>query len=151
MKKESLYQEVIIILLIIVFAYPGMSKLLEIKKFEEQLSFSPLLPDLITPYLAWIIPVLLLTVAVLFLVRKIRTIAIKVYMGLIGLFTLYIIAILTVVSFIPCSCIGFSDRLSWKQQFIMNIIVLILSLSILNFRKETKTQVDLGSVQENLV
>lgn len=150
MKKDSIYQEVIIILLIVVFAYPGMSKLLEIKKFEEQLSFSPLLPDLITPYLAWIIPILMLIVSGFLLIRKIRTIVIKAYIGLMGLFTLYIIAILSVASFIPCSCIGFSDRLSWKQQLIMNIIVLILSLSTLNFRKETRTQVDLGSAQENL-
>lgn len=151
MKKDSIYQEVIIILLIVVFAYPGMNKLLEIKKFEEQLSFSPLLPDAITPYLAWIIPILLISLAGLLLIRRIRPIVLKAYIGLMGLFTLYIIAILTVASFIPCSCIGFSDRLSWKQQLIMNIIVLILSLFTLNFRKETKHQVNPGKAQENLV
>lgn len=151
MKKDSIYQEVIIILLIVVFAYPGMNKLLEIKKFEEQLSFSPLLPEAITPYLAWIIPILLISLAGLLLITRIRPLVLKAYIGLMGLFTLYIIAILTVASFIPCSCIGFSDRLSWQQQLIMNVIVLILSLFTLSFRKETKHQVNPGNAQENLV
>lgn len=151
MKKDSIYQEIVVILLIVVFAYPGMNKLLEIKKFEEQLSFSPLLPDAITPYLAWIIPILLLTLAGLLLIRRLRPIVLKVYIGLMGLFTLYIIAILTVASFIPCSCIGFSDRLSWKQQLFMNVIILILSLFTLNLKKETITKVDLRNTQENLV
>lgn len=151
MKKDSIYQEIVVILLIVVFAYPGMNKLLEINKFEEQLSFSPLLPDAITPYLAWIIPILLISLAGLLLITRIRPLVLKVYIGLMGLFTLYIIAILTVASFIPCSCIGFSDRLSWKQQLIMNVIVLILSLFTLSFRKETKHQVNPGNAQENLV
>lgn len=126
MKTKSIIQHLIIIILIVVFTYPGMNKLLELGKFKEQLSLSPFLSDGLSNLLSWLVPITLLSIAGLLIHKRIQQFILKLYLGLIALFTLYIIAILTLAPFIPCSCIGFSDRFTWQQQLLFNIAVMML-------------------------
>lgn len=126
MKKTFPYQDIIIIILIVAFAYPGMNKLLELGKFKEQLSFSTFISDRLSSLLSWLVPITLLSIAGLLIFKGIRQLVLKLYLGLMTLFTLYVIAILTLAPFVPCSCIGFSDRLTWSQQLLFNIILMVL-------------------------
>jgi heme/copper-type cytochrome/quinol oxidase subunit 2 len=126
MNSRTIVLSIIYILLIVVFTYSAMDKFWDFTKFQTQLGLSPLIPNALTRSLAWTIPIVLLTVAGLLAFSTNRLTALRTYGAILLAFILYIIAILTVSPFVPCSCIGISDRFTWHQQLYINIALLLL-------------------------
>lgn len=126
MNSRTIVLSIIYMLLIVVFTYSATDKFWDFAKFQTQLSLSPLIPDTLTRTLTWSIPVVLLTVAGLLAFSTNRLTALRTYGAILLVFISYIIAILTVSPFVPCSCIGISDRFTWHQQLYINIALLLL-------------------------
>ena len=123
---KALTIEIISALLIMLFVYASLSKLLEFQNFQAQLGQSPLI-SAYTGFISFsILPIELIT-ALLLTFPKTR------YLGLIGsfalmtLFTAYIIAILKYASFIPCSCGGILEKLDWKEHLVFNTVFMVLA------------------------
>jgi len=113
-------------LFLILFLYAAISKLLDYETFTVQLAQSPLL-SAYAGFIAWAVPGLEILIAVLLTIPKYRILALYAAFTLIVMFTAYIYIILNFSDFIPCSCGGVLEKLSWTQHLIFNIVFIILA------------------------
>lgn len=114
------------LLLIILFAYTAFSKVLDYKKLFQHLHDSPLLPAFFS-YLAWLVPLVEFIVVVLLIIPRTLRCGLLWSSVLMFLFTLYVLAILTVADYVPCSCGGVIELLSWRGHLLFNGCFLALS------------------------
>lgn len=127
MKLNSLV-EIIALLFVILFLYTGLSKLLDYSIFKEQIGATPLLES-VAPYLAWSLPLAELVVAVLLFWPPWRTAGLFAALGLMILFTGYIIYIMSEPGTLPCSCGGIIEVLSWKGHIVFNCLSILLVMA----------------------
>ncbi|WP_414655561.1 MauE/DoxX family redox-associated membrane protein [Flavobacterium sp.] len=123
---QIFFLESICLLYILLFVYAAVSKLLEFENFKIQLGQSPLL----SPFASWIlfaIPTLEIIIAILLLIHKLRLIGLLASYTLMVLFTAYIYILLKYSSFVPCSCGGVIQKLSWSQHIIFNCFFIVLA------------------------
>ena len=113
-------------LFVLLFLYAAVSKLLDFETFEVQLAQSPLL-SAYAGFIAWAVPGLEILIAVLLTLPKYRIPALYAAFTLMVMFTAYIYIILNFSDFIPCSCGGVLEKLSWTQHLIFNIVFIILA------------------------
>ncbi|MEM0519024.1 MauE/DoxX family redox-associated membrane protein [Aequorivita flava] len=128
--KESVLTSTVIkvisYLFILLFLYAAVSKLLDFEVFTVQLAQSPLL-SAYAELIAWLVPGIEIIIAVLLVVPKFRIIALYAAFTLMVMFTAYIFIILNFSDFIPCSCGGVLEKLSWTQHLIFNVIFIFLA------------------------
>lgn len=118
----------IAILFVILFLYTGISKLMDFSVFKEQISSSPLLEGL-APIAARVLPLAELAASVLLFWPPWRKYGLYAALGLMTLFTTYVIFIMAVDETLPCSCGGIIELLSWKGHLFLNFILTILALA----------------------
>ena len=133
--KTIPWREVIIqticALLVILFVYAASSKLMDFARFRVQLGKSPLLTAF-AGVIAWTIPAIELAIATLLCIPRARLIGIYASFTLMCLFTLYIGYILRFSPYIPCSCGGILQNMSWNTHLVFNIcFVAIAALGVL--------------------
>jgi len=127
--KESIKRNVAVVisyLFVLLFLYAAVSKLLDFETFTVQLAQSPLL-SAYAGFIAWAVPGLEILIAVLLTIPKFRIPALYAAFTLMVMFTAYIFIILNFSDFIPCSCGGVLEKLSWTQHLIFNIVFIILA------------------------
>ncbi|NOS93036.1 MAG: hypothetical protein HOP30_14025 [Cyclobacteriaceae bacterium] len=122
--------EIVRYLLILLFAYTAASKMLTYPLFVVQIGLSPILPTF-AQEVAWLIPLVEFLVAMLLTFPTTRIIGLYCSGVLMLFFTLYVAAILTIASHVPCSCGGVLEALSWEQHLIFNIAILALNILVL--------------------
>ena len=118
--SKKIIPEVAGILLILLFGYAAVSKLMVYNSFVAQIGQSPILEGL-SPYLAWLVPVVELAICIL-LIFKWRLTGFYAATVLMVVFTLYIAAILFISPTVPCSCGGILNQLGWKSHLVFNIV-----------------------------
>ncbi len=114
-------------LFILLFIYAATSKLVAFQTFTVQLAQSPLL-SAYAGVIAWLIPGIEIVIAFLLLVPKSRTPALYAAFTLMVMFTAYIFIILHFSDFVPCSCGGVLEKLSWTQHLIFNVVFILLAV-----------------------
>jgi hypothetical protein len=114
-----------VFLLIILFTYAALSKLLEYDKFIVQLSQSPLLTAFVR-IVAWAIPALEIVLAVLVAIPPLRLYGLYGSYTLMVIFTAYIVAITRFSDYVPCSCGGVLQKLGWTEHLIFNLFFVAL-------------------------
>jgi len=129
--------EIICLLYILLFVYAAMSKLLDFENFQVQLGQSPLL-SAFAGYLAWLIPMIELLIAIFLIMPKYRLAGLFAGLGLMIMFTVYIYLILNYSSFIPCSCGGVLEKMNWKEHLYFNVGFCCLAIVGLYFRIKNK-------------
>ncbi len=110
---------------VVLFTYAATSKLLDFENFRIQLGQSPLL----SAFAFWIsvaVPLSEIIIAILLLIPKFRFLGLFAAYSLMVMFTAYIYIILNYSSFIPCSCGGVLEKMTWNQHLIFNICFIIL-------------------------
>ncbi|SEL75637.1 hypothetical protein SAMN04488505_1021030 [Chitinophaga rupis] len=127
MKLRSVTQEIICSLLIILFVYTGLNKLLDYEKFRFELGRSPFLQDL-APFIARTLPVGELMIALLIILKRTRLLGVYLSFALMALFTGYIWLMLHDANDLPCSCGGVLAAMSWNDHLIFNIAFTVLAL-----------------------
>jgi hypothetical protein len=128
MFKRQVMLECISALLILLFLYASLSKILDFKTFIKEMNNQPL-PNSWTPFLVYFIPCseILLSVALIF--ERTRLLGFYGSLVLMGLFTIYATLILVhVFSYVPCSCGGVIKRLTWRQHLVLNLFFVTLSI-----------------------
>ena len=130
-------------LYILLFVYTAISKLLDFENFRVQLGQSPLLSayaGLIAP--AVIIVELLIILLLSFKVTRLKGMYSSLYLMI--AFTVYIYLILNYSDFVPCSCGGIIEQLSWREHLVFNLaFALLAQLAIVLTEKEKRTRVSL--------
>jgi len=135
-------------LYILLFTYAAISKITDYHKFKIQLSQSPLLTSFATK-VAWSVPMVEIAIVVLFVTEKLRRPALFISIGLMSMFTSYIIFITNYSTYIPCSCGGVLQNMSWNQHLVFNLLFLIMGIAALLIDSpETRAAIQ-GNAQRN--
>ena len=128
-KKSSIKSTTILFssyLFILLFLYAAVSKLLSFETFKVQLAQSPLL-SAYADIIAWLVPGIEILIACLLVIARFRTLALYASFTLMVMFTAYIYIILNFSDFVPCSCGGVLEKLSWTQHLIFNVFFILLA------------------------
>jgi len=125
--KASIIVQIICSLLIILFIYAGLSKLLNYDAFKFQLGRSPYITK-IAGFVAWSLPSTEIVISILLIVKKTKLLGLYASFFLMVLFTGYIYMMLNYSPFLPCSCGGILSSMSWTQHFYFNILFTCLAL-----------------------
>ncbi|CAN1528282.1 Methylamine utilisation protein, MauE [Flavobacteriaceae bacterium] len=125
-KIQNLSLEFICLLYTLLFVYAATSKVLDFENFRIQLGQSPLLSSF-SGLILFAVPTVEIIIAILLLVQKFRLIGLFSAYTLMVLFTAYIYILLNYSTFIPCSCGGIIQKLSWSQHIIFNIFFIVLA------------------------
>lgn len=121
--------ELIAILLIVLFIYTASSKLLDIAAFRKQMLNQPL-PETLKQNLVWLVPVSEITTSIFLIFKRLRLYGFLLAFLLMLAFTFYVSLILAkAFSYIPCSCGGILNTLSWEAHLIFNIVCTLLALA----------------------
>src|SRR5690554_5124528 len=104
-------------LFILLFVYAAVSKLLDFETFRIQLAQSPLL-SAYAGIIAWAVPGVELLISVFLLFSWYRRLALYACFTLMVMFTAYIYIILNFSDFVPCSCGGVLEKLSWGEHLV---------------------------------
>lgn len=121
--------EPIVALLVVLFVYTALSKALDIAAFRKQMLNQPL-PDALKQNLFWLVPVSEITTSVFLIIKSARLYGFALSFLLMLAFTLYVGLILAnTFAYIPCSCGGILNTLSWKAHLIFNIVFTLLALA----------------------
>ena len=114
-------------LFIFLFSYAALSKLISYSVFKDQLSQVPLLSQA-APFLAWGIPVAELMVVVLLLWPSHRRWGFFSFLGLMLLFTGYLIYTLYFSPYTPCSCGSLISGMGWRSHILFNLFFIGLAV-----------------------
>jgi hypothetical protein len=125
---KTLLVEIISGLLLLLFSYTAVSKLIDHNQFVEQLGKSPYLEPYAT-IVAWVIPIAESLIALLLLFKKTRLTGLFASFALMLAFTIYIYEMLHYSYYVPCSCGGVLAAMSWTQHFWFNVLFTLLTLT----------------------
>src|SRR5690349_16907986 len=120
--------DVICCLFILLWVYAAMNKLLDVQTFRVKLGQSPLLTPF-AGFVAWFIPSLEIILALSLAFTSSRRVGLYGSYGLMVMFTAYIITITRFADYIPCSCGGILENMSWNQHLIFNVAFVLLGLT----------------------
>jgi hypothetical protein len=132
--NRTLIADIIHILIMSLFLYAAVSKIMDGVLFQEQLAVSPLLGSVAVPA-AWILPKLELAVVLLLLVPRWRLKGLYTFLVMMVLFTLYIGGMLAFSDHLPCSCGGLLQELSWKAHMGLNAAFIALAVIAIKMEK----------------
>lgn len=121
-------------LLMMLFVYASVSKLLIVDDFQGQLMQSPLMPRAAIKLISIGVPAIELIVVFMLLFR--RTIELGFYLSffLMLSFTLYLIAlVVTAGDIVPCSCGGILGQLDFGIHIVFNVVFCAFSVIGLYF------------------
>jgi uncharacterized membrane protein YphA (DoxX/SURF4 family) len=121
-------------LFILLFVYAAVSKTLDFQNFQAQLGLSPLL-SAFADYVSFGVILVEVLIAVLIAIPRFRLIGLYSAFSLMVMFSTYIFIILNYSSFIPCSCGGILEKMTWKQHLIFNLIFVLLAATSIALTK----------------
>jgi hypothetical protein len=140
MNKRTTIIEIITVLNIILFLYTGIAKIMDYSVFKEQLAVSPILSFAAKP-VALLLPWLEFVLVLMLVIPRWRLKGLYACLGMMVLFTAYIIALFSISKEMPCSCGGIIELLSWQQHIVFNCVFIGLNLwAIALLKKEKKVQ-----------
>lgn len=118
-------------LLIFLFTYTGISKLIDHDNFYTSIMLSPIIHDQAS-IVVWLIPALELLIAALLLYNKFLQAGLVCSLILMTIFTVYIAYMILFMEHLPCSCGGVIKELSWSNHILFNsFFILLITVSLL--------------------
>lgn len=144
MKAAGTFVNTVVCLLIVLWVYAAASKLLDYAHFRAQLGRSPLISGN-QGTAAVLVPLTELVIAGLLAPPRTRFAGLYAAYGLLCLFTAYLLAILNYSYYIPCSCGGILNGLSWRAHIYFNASFIVLAATAIQLyptsgRKEVRLQ-----------
>src|SRR5258708_39041649 len=112
--KKNHLAELIAALLIFLFVYTAISKLMNIDNFKTLISKSPVIRRNAV-LLSWLIPSVELFVGLMLFIPASRGYAFLFSSILMGIFTFYVACMLLFIPNLPCSCGGVIQQMNWTQ------------------------------------
>lgn len=124
--RKNTIVECIASLLILLFIYAALSKISDYNRFAVQLSKSPFITSF-SNIVAWSIPTIEILIALLLVIKRTRQTGLYAAFFLMSLFTAYLLIMLKFSYYIPCSCGGVLEQLSWESHIVFNTFFIALS------------------------
>jgi putative oxidoreductase len=143
---NGILNQVIHFLLILLWVYAALVKLFDFEAARGEM-LNQVFPDHIALLLAWLIPGIELTTAVLIFVPKTTFWGYWCSFVLLFSFTLYILfGLFNFYQRMPCSCGGIIATLSWGQHLAFNLFFLALTIiAIIIYQKERNRKANMIS------
>jgi hypothetical protein len=126
--KRNLILELISGLLIMLFIYAAVSKLLDYETFKIQLSKSPFITNF-AGIISWALPIGEILVGLALASRRTRLLGLYASLFLMTMFTAYIYTMLHYSYYIPCSCGGILSQMGWTTHLWFNAGFVALSIA----------------------
>jgi len=127
MKNQRLYY-ISVGLLILLFTYTSISKILEQHRFIFQMRLSPfVLVKNYAPFWGWVIPLIELSIVSGLLVAKFQKTALIGSLCLLLVFEAYIVGMLLSGLDLPCACGGVIKFMSWQVHVIFNALFITIN------------------------
>jgi len=128
MNKRQVVLESISALLIMLFLYASVSKILDFDRFIGETNNQPL-PNSWTPFIVWTVPSLEIAISIALIFERSRLAGFIASAALMTIFTVYAaIVLLHLLEYVPCSCGGIIRKLTWQQHLVFNIFFTALSV-----------------------
>lgn len=127
------------LLLIMLFTYTALSKLLEQDIFVFQMKLSPVkFMAQWAAVLGWLVPLVELFIVGLLLIKNFRTAGLYLSFLLLLAFEIYITSMLLSGLSLPCTCGGVISRLGWKGHLVFNAAFMLLAAfpNYMNIRRK---------------
>ncbi len=140
--RRQLIIEIISSLLILLFVYAALSKLLDFNSFKYVLNRSPLIGGK-AAVVALALPIIEGLVSVLLFFPRTRLWGLYGSSALMTIFALYLAYMISFTPNLPCSCGGVLKQMTWTQHLIFNVFFTLLAFtSIWLQRKQTFTKTE---------
>lgn len=120
--------DIVVFLYILLLVYAAFTKLLDYQKFVIQLGQSPILTHYAT-LLAWVVPLLELVISTLLIIPRTRLAGLYAAFSLMVMFTTYIVLASRFSDYVPCSCGGVLEGMTWTQHLTFNVAFVLLGLA----------------------
>ncbi|ANF52949.1 hypothetical protein A0O34_21555 [Chryseobacterium glaciei] len=142
MRNKILIVEIVVLLLVVLFLYTGISKLVDFKTFTYDLNNQPF-PNSFTPFLKWAVPLSEIAIVGTLMFEKTRIIGLYASLVLMSMFTIYTALVLFhVFEYVPCSCGGVIKHLSWPQHLVFNSFFVVITFMAIKYQRTKKTQLN---------
>jgi putative oxidoreductase len=117
------------VLLILLFGYTAVSKILEYDKFVFQLKLVQMpAVALLAPLLGILIPVIELVIVWMLCKDNLRIKGLYASFLLLLVFEIYITTMLLTGEKLPCTCGGIISQMGWKTHLVFNAVFMIISI-----------------------
>lgn len=126
MRSRQIIVEIICALFVTLFTYAAVSKLMDYDKFILQLGQSPVLTAF-SGIVVWLVPAVEVIISGLLMMKRFRLAGLYASYSLMVMFTAYIVVITRFSEYVPCSCGGVLEKLSWNQHLVFNIVFVLLA------------------------
>ncbi len=117
-------------LLVFLFTYTALSKIIDHETFKSAILQSPLIKNEATA-ISWLIPGLEILIVIMLLSYRLRNVGLLMSLLLMTMFTGYIVYMILFVPHLPCSCGGVIQQLSWSNHVWFNCVFIILITTVL--------------------
>jgi hypothetical protein len=131
------------VLIILLFTYTAISKLIEYDKFVFQMGLSPFLPlRTFAPVLGWLVPIVELMIVLALLSQGWRRAGLRATLVLLFIFELYIGVMLLKGGQLPCTCGGVLSIMGWQAHLVFNAFFMLLAFIGLAYRSPEQNGID---------
>ncbi len=128
MKFQKIFVQIITIGLVAMWAYAGITKLLEYRTFVDQLSSYPLIGKY-SAFVAWALPVLMIGMGLLLTLNISKSKALLASTSLLVLMTGYLFYVIRFSPIVPCTCNGIWPFQAWNMHIIINGAIILVSMA----------------------
>jgi hypothetical protein len=122
-------------LLLSLFMYTAASKILRINTFSSTLAKSPLIGSY-SLVVAWLIPIIEIIVSLLLIIAATRKLGLYTSLALLGIFTIYLVYMVSSGIKLPCHCGGAISTMTWQQHIWFNTAFLIIAYTGIRLYKK---------------
>ena len=135
--RNSRIKDIGLALLILLWCYTGLSKIIQHQHFTFQMSLSP--SNFVAAnheVLGWIVPISELLLVLMLISTSFRIWGLFGSMILLVIFEIYIVSMLF-SQHLPCACGGVIGALSWKGHVVFNAVFVLIAtlLSFFEYRR----------------
>lgn len=131
--KEYLFLGICLVCMAL-FLFSAYEKIVEHEKFLNGLSKVKFIKEYAV-FISFGVPILEIIISILLLIPTTQVWGLKTFIGLMGIFTIYISAIWIWAEKLPCNCNLIIDKLTWGEHLWFNILfigIAILALKLQN-------------------
>jgi hypothetical protein len=136
-KKKDWLVVAICSLCIFLFLYTASAKIIDHGRFLKGLYHVAIISRFAL-YISWLVPLAEVSVAILLVVPRTVKWGLYSFLGLMILFTVYILSVLLWANKLPCHCGGVIEKLSWAQHVWFNLAFIALAVFALSLLKTKK-------------
>jgi uncharacterized membrane protein YhaH (DUF805 family) len=128
-RKKDFPTNIAAILLITIFGYTSTNKLISHDRFQFQLQLIPISLIARNAFLvSVVVPLAEFGLAIALCLRRYRIPGLFGATALLGVFQIYLVALMVSYKDLPCACAGISFELSWTGHLILNALLIAVSI-----------------------